>query len=304
MKYFKPLTIAIAIFFTLLRANAQELSSKQDEKTGLYGFVNADDKYVVKPIYKEVDFDFGSKQGLFKVVTKNDKIGFVNENGKEVVPCKFDEAESFQNGYAVVKIKTAEYESKQGLLDSTGKEVVEVKYGRLEYYPKDMVVVFGETSTSEVGLMDVTGKVIIQPQYEFWSKTVSKGIWPVGKKDICGVVNLKNETIVPFEYQMIESFSDISNLAAAKKGGKYGFINRTGKVIIPFNYEDGWPTDSYLAVKKDGKWGLLSADGKTVLPTEYASISSAYKTTAWVKKNDSDELYEIDLATKQKVVKK
>lgn len=291
------------MFMNLHLATAQGLSSKQDEKTGLYGFVDADDKYVVKPMYKEVDFNFGYKTGLSKVVNKNNKTGFVNETGKEVVPCKYDEVGFFEGGYIVVKIKTGDYEYKHGLVDSTGKEVVAPKYGRLEYYPNDKVMVVGEENTSNVGLMGLSGKMLIPAEYAFWSKRVSKGLWPVGKDNICGVVNLKNETVVPFAYEMIESYSDDLGLAPAKKGGKFGFIDRAGKVVIPFLYNDAWPSGPYLVAKKDGKWGVISTDHKIILPFEYASISSVNDKTAWVTKTEQESVYEVDLVTKQKTGK-
>jgi hypothetical protein len=107
--------------------------------------------------------------------------------------------------------------------------------------------------------------------------------------------------VVPFTYQMIESYSDELKVAPAKKDDKFGFIDQTGKVVIPFMYQDAWPTGNFLAVKKDGKWGLVDVNNKIILPIEYASISSAGKTTAWVSKTDNENTYEIDLATKQKV---
>ncbi len=303
MQTIKFFSIGIILIISQQLTKAQSLSSKQDEKTGLYGFVDSEDKFVVKPMYKEVDFNFGFKPGLSKVVNKNDKVGFVNEEGKEVVPFKYDEVGYFEGGYAIVKIKAGQYDYKNGLMDSTGKEIIPLKWGKLEFYPNDKVLVFGEENASKVGLMDMKGNVLIPAQYEFWSKRVSKGLWPVGKNDICGVVNLKNEVVVPFTYQMIESFSDELNLATAKKDkdGKYGFIDRTGKMVVPFMYDDGWPSGPYLVVKKDGRWGVISVDNKVVLPIEYASISSANAKTAWVRKNENDPDFEIDLSTKQKV---
>lgn len=301
MKSLRLFSLCVSLVFCQQFTRAQNVYTKQDEKTGLYGFADADDKYIVKPVYKEVDYDFGNKPGLCKVINKNDKTGFVNEQGKEVVACKYDEASSFDKGYSVVKVKIDEFNSKYGLLDSTGKEVIPVKYGKMEYYPKDKVLVVGEDNTSSVGLDDLTGKIIIPPQYEFWSKTVSKGLWPVGKNNICGVVNMKNEVVVPFAYEMIESYSEELDIAAAKKDGKYGFIDRTGKVIIPFLYDDGWPSGPNIVVKKDKKWGVIGLDGKIILPFEYTSISSVNNKTAWVTSNESESAYEIDLITRQKV---
>lgn len=275
------------VSIALIHANVSAQNfAKQDEKTNLYGIVNDNGDYIVKPIYKEVDFNFGYKSGLSYVINKNDKYGFINETGKEVVSCKYDKIESFQNGYAIAKNKVGEYDYIHGLLDSLGKEVIPLKYGHMEYYPSDKVLVVGESNASNVGVIDLTGKTVIPAQYEFWSKRISKGIWPVGKNDICGVVNMKNEIIVLFTYYMIESYSDELGLAPARKdkGGKFGFIDRTGKVVIPFTYDDAWPSGNYLAVKKDGKWGIIDVFNKIILPIEYASVSSVYKNTAWVTK--------------------
>lgn len=345
MKTFKLFFLTISLISIQQVSIAQNVFSKLDEKTGLIGFVDADDNYIVKPAYKEVDYNFGSNPGLFKVINKNDKTGFVNEEGKEVVlckydevgsfekgysfvkiktgessfkhgmidttgkeviPCKYDEYISFEKGYALVKIKTGEFDYNHGLVDSTGKEIIPAKYSRLEYYPNDKVLVFGEENASNVGLMDMQGKVIIPVQYQFWSKRISKGIWPVGTwpagtNGICGVVNIKNETVVPFIYEMIESYSDELGLAPAKKDGEYGFIDRTGKVIVPFIYNSAWASDKYLAVKKDGKWGVITVDSKIILPFEYSDITSIMEKTAWVSKNANEGDYEIDLITKQKI---
>ncbi|HEY6162819.1 MAG TPA: WG repeat-containing protein [Bacteroidia bacterium] len=291
-------------FFISYASVSQSISVKQDEKSNLYGFVDENDNYIVKPTYKEVDFNFGMKPGIFYVVNKNEKYGYVNDRGKEVVPCKYDHASSFDNGYCIVEIKTGEFDRVMGLLDSTGREVVPVKYGQLEFYPKEKVLLVGETSSSDVGLMGLDGKMIIPFQYEFWSKRISNGLWPVGKNDMCGVVNMKNEIIVPFEYEMIENYSDELGLAPAKKGGKFGFIDRTGKVVVPFTYQDAWAGSTALVVKKDGKWGVIGPTGQIILPFEFYNISSVGDKTAWVSKSENEEIWEIDLATKQKVPQK
>ncbi|MBS1634921.1 MAG: WG repeat-containing protein [Bacteroidetes bacterium] len=300
----KTWSIGLTLLVLHIAGQAQNYA-RQDEKSGLYGIADAEDKYIVKPIYKEVDFNFGYKPGLSYVINKNGKYGFINAEGKEVVPCKYDRAGSFDHGYSIIEIKTGEFDALHGMIDSTGKEVIPVKYGRLEFYASDKVLVVGETNTSNVGLMDLSGKMLIPYQYEFWSKRISNGLWPVGKDNICGVVNLKNEIIVPFSYYMIESYSDELGLAPARKdqGGKYGFIDRTGKVVIPFEYEDAWPSGDYLVVKKGGKWGIIDASNKVILPFEYYSVSSAGKKTAWVAKTENESVYEIDLTTKQKVGK-
>ncbi len=183
----------ILLFFisvTLIYINSiVQNSSKLDEQSGLYGIVDVDGNYIIKPKFKEVDFNFGYKPGLSYVIDKNDKYGLINEEGKEVVACKYDKISQFENGVAIVKIKSGgEFDFKHGLIDSTGKEVIPVKWGRMEYYPFDRLLVVSEESASKLGVIDESGKVIIPFQYAFWSKRISKGLWPVGRNDTCGVV--------------------------------------------------------------------------------------------------------------------
>lgn len=305
MKKLKHLLI-ITIAFIANATFSQEIQSKQDEQTQLYGFVNGEEKYVVKPIYKEVDYNFGyRKGGLFKVVDTVNKIGFVNDLGKIVVPCKYDYVESFENGYAVVRVPFGEYDYRYGLMDSLGKEAIPLKYGRLDYFPNDKVLVFGEEIFSEVGLMNLKGEVIIPIKYTFSSKNITNGLWPVLKNEKYGVINLKNEIVVPFEYAMIENYSETLGIAPAQKeeNGNFGFTDRKGKTVIPFEYEFGWPNEKYISVKKNGKWGLVDITNKIVLPIEYAEILSFYENSVWVIKNEGEEMFELDLVTKQKKVK-
>ena len=60
--------------------------------------------------------------GLAKVQF-NDKCGFVNEQGVEVISPKYDLVWDFNDGLAIVPLN-----GKLGFVDKTGKEVVPVKY--------------------------------------------------------------------------------------------------------------------------------------------------------------------------------
>ena len=302
MKIIKSLLI-VTTAFIINSSFSQEIQSKQDENTQLFGFIDGEEKYIVNPIYKEVDINFGyTEGGLFKVVDTKDKIGFVNDQGKLIVPCKYDYVSSFENGFSVVRYLKGEYEYTYGFIDSTGKEVVPVKYGHLEYYPEDKVLVYGEETVSDLGLMNLKGEILIPAQYVYWSKNITKGIWPVGKNDKFGVINLKNQVVIPFDFAMIESYSDALGIAAAQKeeSGKFGFIDRTGKTVIPFDYDFGWPSDKFIIVKKNSKWGIIDNNNKIVLPFEYAEILSTFENSAWVIKNEGEEMFELDLITMKK----
>ena len=57
----------------------------------------------------------------------------------------------------------------------------------------------------------------------------------------------------------------------------WGFIDRTGKVVIPAQYDDAWPfTDKGRAavyIRQKG-WGLIDINGKSVVPCQYRILTT------------------------------
>lgn len=67
---------------------------------------------------------------------------------------------------------------------------------------------------------------------------------------------------------------DTTGLAMMEKGGKYGAIDKTGKTVIPFRYEELWPVDDGLRVyKENGKYGYLNADGSVAISPQFVKAS-------------------------------
>ena len=88
-----------------------------DYKTGKYGFIDTTGKEVVPPKYDRAD-SFSEGLALVKL---NYQYGFIDTTGKEVVPPKYDYAENFSDGLALVTLND---NGKWGFIDTTGKEVV------------------------------------------------------------------------------------------------------------------------------------------------------------------------------------
>lgn len=84
----------------------------------------------------------------------------------------------------------------------------------------------------------------------------------------------KAETNIPrpFSHETNTSDTDTKKamLHSKKKHGKWGFIDKAGNIIIPFEYDDAWEFSQNLAaVKKKGKWGFIDKAGNTIIPFEY-----------------------------------
>jgi hypothetical protein len=76
-------------------------------------------------------------------------------------------------------------------------------------------------------------------------------------------------------------------MAIVKENGKFGFIDTTGNLVIPLNFDDAWDFDNgYTTVKKDTKFGYIDKKGNT--EDWYDKISAfdgTYKGLAFVTKD-------------------
>ena len=57
------------------------------------------------------------------IVRRKGKYGFIDQTGKEVIPCKFDGVESFSEGLAMVYIEDVPF-GEYGYIDKTGRVVI------------------------------------------------------------------------------------------------------------------------------------------------------------------------------------
>jgi len=94
-----------------------------------WGFCTPDKKMVVQPKYDDA---WSFSEGL-AWVKLNGKWGFIDTTGKEIVTPKYDDASSFHEGLAGVKLN-----GKVGFIDKTGKEIVTPKYDYALYFSEGL----------------------------------------------------------------------------------------------------------------------------------------------------------------------
>lgn len=117
-----------------------------------------------------------------------------------------------------------------------------------------------------------------------------------------------NENKLQTDFIYDECGSENSGLLAVKKGGKWGYVDSKGNVVIPLKYDASWTgyspvgmmdgtyqvtkdycyaaSEGYVTLIKDGKWEIRSTDNKAViLPGIFEKILPVYDGKCWVKKN-------------------
>ncbi|MBO4710917.1 WG repeat-containing protein [bacterium] len=114
--------------------------------------------------------------------------------------------------------------------------------------------------------------------------TMQDGLMRAMKNGYSVIVTEKGK-ILPGEYLHINEFKE--ELSSVKsKDNKCGFIDRSGKVVIPLEYEDaGNFSEGFAPVKKEGKWGYISKSGEVKIPFEFDEASDFSEEYAVVSQN-------------------
>ncbi len=287
--------------------DAEDFSSglAKVKKDGKYGFINTTGKMVV-PL--EYDYIGSFSDGLAKVGKggqwlwqrkyEGGSYGFIDKTGKIVVPLEYDDAEDFSDGLARVVKKDADGNKKYGFVGKTGKVMIPLEYddagsfseglARVKKgYMREVNVINSEglvqvekVYIGENIVIDKTGKVVIPRREYVVSNDFSEGLAAVEKHDAdgnekYGFIDKTGKIVVTPEYDGAENFSD--GLAKVRKGGwetgKYGLIDKTGKIVVPLEYDNiGSFSDGLARVEKNGKYGFIDKTGKVVVTPEYDSV--------------------------------
>lgn len=215
-----------------------------------------------------------------ELVFADNKYGYIDKTGNEVIPLSYTVGFNFSQGLATV-LKNG----MMAVIDETEKEVVEPKYDYISEFFGDLATVKYD---GKYGFIDKSGREIVRPQYDlvgyvdertnprlnysysripdFWDDMVlvmSDG--KIGYLDSYG-----NEVIRPI-YDSGLDFSE--GLAAVSIGAKYGFIDKSGRLVIEAKYDDAKYFSGGLAkVGLDGKWGYINKEGKEIVDIKYDEV--------------------------------
>ena len=161
------------------------------------------------------------------------------------------------------------------------------------------------------GVIDKTGNIIVQPQYEEVTiPNPEKAVFICSNDGNTQVYNEKNEQIMT-EYSDVEAIrlkNVASNLMYEKsvlkysEDGKYGLIDFTGKKITKPIYDelDSLPyKEGQFLVGQDGKYGVINLKGNNIVDIQYEQVDvdgyyseeNGYKYAGYIVSVKTDEGY-------------
>ena len=91
-------------------------------------------------------------------------------------------------------------------------------------------------------------------------------LYPFSENGKYGYINKTGKVVLPAQFEYAEKFYE--GLAVVKQGGKRGFIDATGKMVIPALYDqkiDGYFSEGLACVKLGAKYIYIDKTGKTII---------------------------------------
>lgn len=217
-----------------------------------YITIDKEGKVISKGKYDE-QYPYSNGRSRIKV---NDKYGYLNTDGIRIDTVHFLKAGNFKNNTAIVQSEKGYF-----IIDTKLKPLTSMTYYKI--YPSDSRF-WKYKKSKKYGYLDA------ENNYEEWlsdldrAGTYEDGIACISKNGVNYIINEKAEK-KEIPYPSIRNLSH-GRVAFSDKG-KYGVLDRTGKIIAPEIYDGLYKyADNRIGYQKGELWGYLDMQGKEVMP--------------------------------------
>jgi len=275
------------------------INNTSENRQANCGFIDTTGKPITPFKYSSVEY---FKNGLAKVRIGK-CYGFINYEGKEIIPIIYDLIVDWYRYGNNVKEKQindtyilAKQDSTFVCLDLQGRIIASYNYDKMEPFIMEGKFLSIVTKNKKKGLIDVaSGKIVIPIKYDVTT-------------DVYG--NIDNTHLLGFSKEAQFRYFNIngiivkpSHLRGKFYGGiaqvenkeKYGLINLSGKLIVPCIYDAiDYFRGGMAVVKKNEKYGFIDYSGKLIIPTIYDNVEPFEPGDYYTKVVKNEETFEID----------
>ena len=242
-------------------------------------------------MFPEFDATYWYKDEL-GLANKDKKNGFIDDNGKIIIPLIYDDAFPFYGGYASVKTNDKwNYINEKGkvifsdtLIFSyrpiinnravfmiSNKEVEKNK--RMHTEDREGSQTFAEYLNQikniqlKEGLINIDGEILIEPIYDELSGYYINGFMRVRNNGKAGIINEKGEIIIPLEYDNVLDYKN--KMFIVEKNNKWGIVDTQNNIMIPFEYARIRHFEDELALISNNGIGYVNIKNEIVINAQY-----------------------------------
>lgn len=314
---------------------------KPYKEYGKWGFVNSKNEVVIMARFDSV-FNFNENRCPI-IIDK--KYGVIDSTGKMIIACKYDAISKFKDGFAIIAKKEWDdlergHHWKYGIIKSDGELFTNINYEDPRFFREGLIAfrvemenkryyedieLFEKYDLDKIvsrtqthwGYMNNKGEIIIKPKnyYEIdWTKKKTNGYYfrnyntldmyfikdwmkclnsivdgKTGQSEpvddfregyalittfeACGWINKTGRFIIPLKYKNAKYFTE--DLAAVELKGKWGYIDKKSRMIINNEFDDAEQFNEGIAgICKKGLWGYIDKEGKSITPIKYDEVKT------------------------------
>ena len=218
-------------------------------------------KFAVKPRF-EGAMSFSEGLAAVKV---DGKWGYIDRKGEMVIGPAFDLAWRFSEGLAPIFS-----DGIWGFIDKSGRYRIRPAFGWAMSFTEGLAAVnIGGLGVGKWGYIDGEGSVVIEPRFDV--------AWPFSEG--AAQVEIDGKTLyidrAGNTLKDDRRFSDGVSPFLSK--GKWGYIDRDGKITIEPRFDAAFPfKDGIAVVVLGGGWGFINRSGEFVLKPGFADIDFAH----------------------------
>lgn len=242
------------------------------DKEGKRGYLNVNTGKIV--IDGQYNHAWHFSEGLAAVVTKNNKVGFINYDNELVIPDVFDYV------------------------------------GNYDYIFKDGICVIYDCESEKYGAIDMTGALRLPMEYSRIFKGgegLNYNTWYIRKDGKCGLVDENMNIIFEPIYDNIASYPE-GGFAYLTLNGIKQKVSFDGEVLEAFVIDEAWPMEYTAdAASEEGNYTYIhpylvevvvnygchgvmdSRTGKIIVPAVYSDVMLISKDLIMVELNGNEE---------------
>lgn len=229
---------------------------------------------------------------LFQVI-HNGKLAFIDKTGKIILQTEYDGTSpwGFSEGLMGISFLTdpadTGWPAKEGYIDLSGKLVIKPQFSSAYPFSNRFALVWTDHGA---GFINHQGLMVISPNQSFeGTRSFSEGLATVAGHGKFGFIDKTGRLVIEQRFDEAGSFSE--GLARVYVGDLSGYIDKTGSVIIQprFQTSDNSNFSEGLAAVGVGeKMGFINRTGRVVIPAIFDAAYPFSEGLAHVTMNDKD----------------
>lgn len=270
--------IATRTRVSLARGNSVQLYPFTSAVNYKVGYIDGLGKIVIKPQFEEIQPSRGMQYNLKQffsegraLVKLSGKYGYIDDKGRMIIRPTFENASAFADGLALVEdVRPYEY------IDLLGGRVwSKVDFDKALPFSEGLGAV-RESHSSKYGFVSWRKHeeldYRIPPQFDM-AFSFSDGLAAVVVEGKYGYIDKLGKIVIKPQFESAGPFSE--GRAVIRRNGEYGYIDKSGEFLTPSRYDEAFAfSEERGLVRTSDRWGYVGKDGSLIITPQFEAASS------------------------------